>query len=659
MDDHDPLSVRNTKTGGSQHTSSSSPNDILVRRNQQPWRTDKSDGLTLPLPSSHVILGRSPLRKTSPSSPYTPSSRAHPVPPISRTSLAPLSHFETLDDEKSTSHKYIFKALEVYLIACLSDFECVNSSFSVLRPILPIRAASEGSSNAIHNLIQHDLAPGLENTLSEIDAKTLLIGNFAENGMWWTGHRVKQNSSQRDVVATKIPESTKDRACLNTPRIDLGELHQWYKTIIFCGYSWRERWAELKNDFTTEDILALDDLTGVEQQIWDEITEARTHVQRTLLKASENMLRRPGRPIKCPEDCRFLLILLFNPLLYPQESIPDHSSSHKIQDTMNRSQISPLQVRSSISKHGSQSIQKPTSSSSATSGKHTGIIKRIFGLMANLPKHCHQYLVKWFSRLAEAQFRKVVELVGGFVTYRLGRHKGRKRNGSQDPTRDLIPTLSGPGIGTSAQLHAALGIGRPSKRWEATESGNTYTDDWQIKASAKVMSLLFAANNNGCRQHVPSKVEAEAESAARKHAHRHGQILPTSEFYNSLLDYADLISDFESWESRKGIFSFCQYPMFLSIWAKIKIMEHDTRRQMEVKAREAFFDSITNRKAVSQHLLLKVRRECLVEDSLRNVSEVVGTGEEEIKKGLRIEFLGEEGVDAGGYVNNHGLRTAL
>jgi E3 ubiquitin-protein ligase HECTD2 len=30
------------------------------------------------------------------------------------------------------------------------------------------------------------------------------------------------------------------------------------------------------------------------------------------------------------------------------------------------------------------------------------------------------------------------------------------------------------------------------------------------------------------------------------------------------------------------------------------------------------------------------------------VSEVVGSSQEEVKKGLRIEFIGEEGIDAGG-----------
>jgi E3 ubiquitin-protein ligase HECTD2 len=168
------------------------------------------------------------------------------------------------------------------------------------------------------------------------------------------------------------------------------------------------------------------------------------------------------------------------------------------------------------------------------------------------------------------------------------------------------------------------------------------------------MALFFSANNSGITRRGEIRPLAllqgghSAGLAARDRAHNHGQIVPTSDFYNTLLDYTDLIADFEAWESKRGKFSFCQYPFFLSIWAKIQIMEHDARRQMEVKAREAFFDSIMTRKTVNQYLVLKIRRDCLVEDSLKGVSEVVGAGGEEIKKGLRIEFKGEEGIDAGG-----------
>ena len=68
---------------------------------------------------------------------------------------------------------------------------------------------------------------------------------------------------------------------------------------------------------------------------------------------------------------------------------------------------------------------------------------------------------------------------------------------------------------------------------------------------------------------------------------------------------------------------------------------------MEVKARNAFITNISNRTALSQYMVLKVRRECLVEDSLKGISESVGSMDD-IKKGLRVEFIGEDGIDAGG-----------
>jgi E3 ubiquitin-protein ligase HECTD2 len=290
-----------------------------------------------------------------------------------------------------------------------------------------------------------------------------------------------------------------------------------------------------------------------------------------------------------------------------------------------------------------------------SSGQHSGIIKRILGLLSNVSNECHHHLVSWFARYSDAQFQRAIDLIGSFVTYRLTRQHGKKREVDQDPTAGLIPSIGGPGRNSSAALHAALGVSsQPSKRNEGKPKSVVYNDDWQIKAAARVMALFFSANNSGMTRRGEIRPLALLEGvhsaglAARERAHNHGQIVPTSDFYNTLLDYTDLIADFEAWESKRGKFSFCQYPFFLSIWAKIQIMEHDARRQMEVKAREAFFDSIMTRKTVNQYLVLKIRRECLVEDSLKGVSEVVGTGSEEIKKGLRIEFKGEEGIDAGG-----------
>ncbi|KAI9826162.1 MAG: hypothetical protein M1819_007418 [Sarea resinae] len=554
----------------------------------------------------------------------------------------------------------IFRPLEDYIVDSFSSWECLNSSFST-RPRLPIRAASEGTETVFD--LHRERGKPLEKDIpiSDLDEKTLLLGDFAENGSWWTGGRTGRRRShgrkERDK-SVDTSSSSKGLVSMRSPRIDWVELNEWYHIFLSAGKSWRTKFQELyrASEFGKRNAgNKSSEMTERMREIEEEIDEARLHMHRTLLKATENLLKRPGHPIRNAEDARVLLILLTNPLFYSSSS--KYISSVKANSSHARDRhpsrgINTLERRPS---RASPPLQKSPGKAIRGLGQHSSIIKRIIGLLSNLPNDCHRYLVSWFSRFSESHFQRTVELIGSFVTYRLSRQNGRKRGNSHDPTAGLIPNLSGPGAGSSAQLHAALGLSGAPKTSDGKPKPVVYAEDWQIKAASKIMSLLFAANNSGtARKTDPVNVSASdaglpsAGLVARDRAQRHGQIIPTSDFYNTLLDYSDLIADFEAWESRRGKFSFCQYPFFLSIWAKIKIMEYDARRQMDVKAREAFFNSIMSRKSVSQFLVLKVRRDCLVEDSLRSVSEVVGTGQEEIKKGLRIEFMGEEGVDAGG-----------
>lgn len=567
------------------------------------------------------------------------------APSIQITRTAP----ECPEQHTKGSPRHMFWLLEDYITSCFGSVECINKSFLTVRPHNLLRAASEGTvekctDSRVEDRFVH------ETPFPELDAKTLLLGDFAENGTWWTGRsHVEQARAQINSMKLGGGDS-EDKGYSKSPRINWAELDEWYYTVITAGRTWRdpsnEKQMSMLASATAEDV----------EQIEDDFAEACAHVQRTLLKVTENLLRRPGQPLKTPEDCRFLLVLLKNPLLYEFEvGNGNQSTNAKFRMSAAHSQrTAPQPVMHSL-RQTSISDQRFLNPQSGSTGKHSSIIKRILGLMSNLPSDCHHHLIVWFSRFSEGQFRKIVELVGSFVTYRLTRQHGRKRSNSHDPHGGLIPNIAGPGPGSSAQLHAALSISGAPKAPERNDFGVPYSEDWQIKAAARVMSLLFSANNQGSsrRNESPKSFSSaagrsRAVSAARTRAHRHGQLLPTNAFYNTLLDCADLVADFEGWESRRGRFSFCQYPMFLSIWAKIRIMEHDARRQMEIKAREAFFHSIMSRKAINQYLVLKVRRDCLVEDSLRSVSEVVGTGQEEVKKGLRIEFLGEEGLDSGG-----------
>lgn len=592
--------------------------------------------------------------------PQPSPSRAPPPPPMSDShtfSDHALDPSEAIQKTRLEHLGSIFQPLENYITACFTHCDCLNASFLVPRPPFE-RAASEGNVIATHSTSKLDVWPDEETPLSELDAKTLLLGDFAENGSWWTGTGQVEPEITCKMSKKPFGNTSADRVGLKTPRINWGDLNDWYCAVLSAGRSWKDILLEIQKGDSlggfNKPYISIED----QQKIEGDLSAACHQVQRTLLKASENLLRRPGIPLKRPEDCRFLLLLLANPLLNSSKSSQIASSSHtETHRSLSQGQQSPSKTVTSAMRQNMMLARSPDTSTTVDSAnRHSSIIKRIVGITSNLPDECHHHLVAWFSRFSESHFRRIVELIGSFVTYRLLRQHGRKRNNSDYPVDELVSRALESGASSSAQLHAALGITGTSKAPTTRSDTILYSEDWQIKAAARVMSLLYSANNSGLfrrqdtTQGTPSELETgAARSIARQRTHRQGQILPTSSFYNTLLDYSDLVADFETWETRKGKFTFCQYPMFLSIWAKIHIMNYDARRQMEIKAREAFFHSIMGRKAICQYLILRVRRECLVEDSLRGVSEVVGTGQEEIKKGLRIEFSDEEGVDAGGY----------
>jgi hypothetical protein len=227
----------------------------------------------------------------------------------------------------------------------------------------------------------------------------------------------------------------------------------------------------------------------------------------SLIKTSEVLLRRPGRPLKHKDDLRFLLIILENPALAvnffsasstlpPSPTKPTsieepHSSKPIIPIsvspeifTSRRQSAAPLQSNIPLSSSPEKSTVrrqsflaspiKETSHSRQNSAstfipeaQHTqhSLMKRMYGIISNLPNELHHYLVNWFTRLlAPAVFRRRVEMINSFIAYRLGKHQKRA-------------LLSGPS-----------GAGKAQRQ--------LYTNDWQIKASARMMALFFAANTN-------------------------------------------------------------------------------------------------------------------------------------------------------------------
>ncbi|EXJ77278.1 other hect domain ubiquitin protein ligase E3 [Capronia epimyces CBS 606.96] len=550
----------------------------------------------------------------------------------------------------------IFGAVENYISGTFVGCASLNQAFLLPKPPQGSKPRSTSGTQQRRQLSEPAPTPVFDADvfLSDLDAKTLLLGDVAENGSWWLGapsRRTAASSKDTHQQRDRSPDRGRGLVTVRNPRINWAELAEWYRAVIYAGDLWEQTWQEIRSRWT--DPASQKSWQSVPlEKIQRDVIESRTHLQRCLLKVTENLLKRPRQPLKHPEDCRFLLILLSNPLLTPTRleagkmvgatmPHPPSSSGKPLDD----------RFRGSPSKRVPSSGRRPGSL-----GHHSGIIKRIIGLMANLSNDVHHCLVSWFARYSDGHFQRTVEMVGSFVTYRLARQQRRPVHEPINPTEGLVPSFADSGLHHASQIHAALG-GRPSSTSASKSDGkpkiSSYGEDWQIRAAARVMALLFQANigHTGKKRDGSGSHEQRSQGLghnAKYPASSHGQIIPISCFYNTMLDYADLVADFETWETTKTKFTFCQYPFFLSIYAKIHILEHDARRQMEVKAREAFFDSILSRKAVSQYLVLKVRRDCLVEDSLRSVSEVVGSGGNDIKKGLRIDFQGEEGIDAGG-----------
>ncbi|KAF7188058.1 putative E3 ubiquitin-protein ligase mug30 [Pseudocercospora fuligena] len=541
--------------------------------------------------------------------------------------------------------KTIFRPLEDYMSANYGNFLCLNSSFSTVRPAMKGRARSASDIATPPPEPAADTKPSPVGGLSELDAKTLLLGDIGENGTWWTG---KLDRSDKAIRRKKVGEGPRRAVASKSPNINWREVSSWYELVHSAGEDWKSKVQSIDSDeagFVKDNILG----DANADMIDDDIAEAREHAIRALLKITENILKRPTRPLKEPDDLRWLLIILMNPSLYPSTK-PKRTKSGR--NTF-LGQVATGQQNGSV--QASPMRPTPGKSPGHVGSQHNGLLKRIFGLLSGTPENCHWYLAGWFSRYSEDQFVKTIDLVASFVNYRIDRRNGRPRRTSAVVDGGLIPDLTGGAMNTSAQLHAAMGLSGSVKKSKDDASGEPdWADDWQTKVAASVMSMLFTANNiwQGKRRQtdearVDSLVAGSNLSPSAK-AKRSGQLLHTSSFYNTLLDYHDMIADFRVWETRREKFAFCKYPLFISIGTKIKILEHDARRQMEVKAREAYLDQVLHNRTIDGHFHLRVRRECMVDDSLRQISEAVGSGQEELKKGLRVHFTDEEGVDAGG-----------
>ncbi|VEU23260.1 DEKNAAC104392 [Brettanomyces naardenensis] len=326
--------------------------------------------------------------------------------------------------------------------------------------------------------------------------------------------------------------------------------------------------------------------------------------------------------------------------------------------------------------------------------------------MAHLDKKCSQYVTHWWSRIPLDEFVRKIDFFNLYVTFQLTRCINYEiYNAVINPSsyispqtvsddvnyKDTLkahfirPTSESSDFGLSIRIPLFISSGgrRLTSSSPATAPSNSspsifwpsgskkehkikiklqqYSDDWHLRTAARVLSFLSAAN----RSH--SKV-------------------PEATFYNNLVDYINVKQDFDSWQFsvstkkheldlgddpsllvldylkaessgaylnvtpnegtslRRPSFTFCQFPFLVSLGAKITILEHEARRSMERKAEEAFIQSINKKRPFDVYFKIRVRRDHITNDSLRSIK----AHQNEFKKLLKVEFVGEPGVDAGG-----------
>ncbi|XP_015840693.1 probable E3 ubiquitin-protein ligase HERC4 isoform X2 [Tribolium castaneum] len=134
-----------------------------------------------------------------------------------------------------------------------------------------------------------------------------------------------------------------------------------------------------------------------------------------------------------------------------------------------------------------------------------------------------------------------------------------------------------------------------------------------------------------------------------------GLKVPYDTFYISdLCDYLDVRVDYVMWltDPNTGKLFLCNYPFIFDAQAKTQLLETDQRIQMHKAMQSAAQQAVLSMLfrpagvlSITQFLVLNVTRDHIVQDALRELSNV---DPDDLKKPLRVKFCGEEAEDAGG-----------
>lgn len=156
---------------------------------------------------------------------------------------------------------------------------------------------------------------------------------------------------------------------------------------------------------------------------------------------------------------------------------------------------------------------------------------------------------------------------------------------------------------------------------------HTQRVDDAVIAATRVLGQLYAAN----------EILLETSGKIR-------QALPFQVFYNDAVNQeVNLKDDYRRWKAGRGEFSFCDHAFVLEPASKSRVLMYDATAQMTHEFEGAILRSLFVG-ATSPYLVVKVRRSHLISDTMLQMS----LRKEDLKKPLKVQFSGEDGIDEGG-----------
>lgn len=317
------------------------------------------------------------------------------------------------------------------------------------------------------------------------------------------------------------------------------------------------------------------------------------------------------------------------------------------------------------------------------------VLKRVLGILSQAETTISgNYFASWFLKLPPRDFVAKVDLINLYITFHLKRYfyfannpeLARRGSLGSVQNRDHVKVQRSGSIVAEDEYFQCSYLKdeveelNVNPSWSTLQIAGNLGRKTKKKSDAKVRVHQYSAN-----YHIRTAAGALGVFVKANYIRTASDKLPMHAFYNSLVDYVNIKLDFDSWLSKKkshspgrgtepalqtvldyihsgGVlvgfdetpsslaFYFCQYPFLITLGGKISILEYEARRQMERKAEEAFINSLDRRIALDVYFKVRVRREYIVQDSLRCIQ----LNPTNLRKGLKVQFINEPGVDAGG-----------